>query len=122
MMVARLAKDWRLHIGVALLALVLSYSIGGPLALAGMALGLFATGFSVIALWMVVRMIGRAAPEGAAPRLGAMATVLAFLVKLPLFIVLGMLTQRIGGPAAPCFLMGLGLVYLGLIGWALASS
>ncbi len=107
---------------VGVVALGIAYLISGILGLAGMALGLFGTAFSVVALWGVVRMCGRAAPEGAAPRLGAFVTVLAFLVKLPVFIVLGMLAQRLGGAAVPCFLLGLGLVYFGLVGWALASS
>lgn len=117
-----LVRDWRALSFAGLLALGVAYLISGMLGLAGMALGLFGTAFSVIALWGVVRMCGNAAPAGAAPRLGAFVTVLAFLVKLPVFILLGMLAQHLGGAAVPCFLLGLGLVYFALVGWALAAS
>jgi|DewCreStandDraft_4_1066084.scaffolds.fasta_scaffold203845_2 hypothetical protein len=122
MIARRLARDWRAHVGLGLLACLLSFLIAGEVALAGMALGLVGTGFSILALWWVVRLTGGLAPLGAAPRFGASLTILAFLVKLPLFIALGFLAHRLGGPAPGAFLLGLGLVYFALVGWALASN
>jgi len=112
---------WRFLVGIAMLALILSWLTAGAAGLSGMALGLFATSFSVIALWGVVRTCSGAASAGFAGRFGVVLTVLAFLVKLPLFVILGMWAQNLGAGAAACFLAGLGLVYLALVGWALAS-
>lgn len=122
MIVRRLARDWRAHTGLGLLACVLAFAVAGEIGLAGMALGLVGTGFSIVALWWVVRLTGGMAPMGAAPKLGASLAVLAFFVKLPIFIALGLVAQRLGGPAPACFLLGLGLVYSALVGWGLASS
>ncbi|HRI43006.1 MAG TPA: hypothetical protein PLL78_09425 [Fimbriimonadaceae bacterium] len=122
MIARRLARDWRAHIGLGLLACVVTFAAAGEIGLAGMALGLVGTGFSIVALWWVVRLTGGLAPLGAAPRFGASLAILAFLAKLPIFIALGLVAQRLGGPAPGCFLLGLGLVYLALVGWALASS
>lgn len=90
--------------------------------LQGYALGLGATGFSIWALWRVVRLTGDAAEAGAPSRMGTSAIVLAFLVKLPVFILAGMLAHRIGNAAPPCFLLGLAGVYSALVAWALANS
>ena len=86
-----------------------------------MALGLAGTGFSVMALWWVIRFLGR--PEGdQGRRFATFLVVVAFFAKLPIYMVLAMLAQRIGGDARTCFFLGLGLVYLALVGWALAQS
>jgi nitrate/nitrite transporter NarK len=90
--------------------------------LAGLALGMGATGFSLWALWGVVQLLGRSAEVGTPPARGSSLVVLAFLVKLPLFVALGMLAHRLGGAAPACFLAGLGLVYFALVAWALAKS
>ncbi len=94
----------------------------GERGLKGAALGVFATGFNTVALWGVVRLLGYAFEQGSPPRIGASFAVLAFLIKLPLFIAFGVLAQRIGGPAPACFLIGLAMVYSCLVGWALAQS
>lgn len=96
--------------------------IGRGEGLAGYALGLGATAFSVWGLWRVVCLTGSAAEAGAPSRLGTTAVVLAFLVKLPVFILAGLAANRIGGAAPPCFLLGLAGVYFALVAWALANS
>jgi hypothetical protein len=110
-------------IGVSAAALVVcAFAFGGPTALQGALLGLAATGFSIGALWWIIRLSssGQAGPKRTP--VGTTLVVLAFFVKLPLFIALGALAHRIGGHAPACFLMGLALVYFALVGWALAQS
>jgi len=87
-----------------------------------MALGLFATTFSILALWGVVRLLGDWCRDR--PPSTAMQFVLigAFLFKIPLLWVAWLVAGRIGGMAPSCFLMGLGLVYSALVGWVLAQS
>jgi hypothetical protein len=94
----------------------------GEQGLKGAALGVFATGFNTLALWGIVRLFGYAYQKGTPPRLGASFAVIAFLIKLPLFIAFGVLAQRIGGPAPACFLLGLAMVYSCLVGWALVQN
>lgn len=87
-----------------------------------MALGIFGSVANVLGLWAVVRLLG-ALGEGQAPsRLGPTLTVLAFVLKLPLILAMMYLAHRLGGPALAAFLIGLGMVYSALIGWALATS
>lgn len=111
---------WGLAAATAIAA-PLCWLAGGPRGLAGLALGMAATGFSLWALWGVVQLLGRSAEAGAEPSKGSALVVLAFLVKLPLFVGLGLLAHRLGGSAGACFLVGLGLVYFALVAWALAK-
>ena len=110
-------------IGAAAAALVVgAYLFGGVSGLQGAALGLCATGFSIGALWWIIRLsTGSEAGPKRTP-VGTSLVVLAFFVKLPLFLALGTLAHRIGGHAPGCFLLGLALVYFALVGWALAQS
>lgn len=107
---------------VAVVAMTAAYFVSGPNGLAGMSLGIFATLFNLWALSKIIGLVGNAAPKGQPERLGAIWTVLAFFVKLPLFVALGIVSQRIGGGAPGCFLVGLGLVYSALVGWALTRE
>ena len=119
------AKLRRVWIGAALGSVLgaLGCAAYGSLAgQAGYALGLLGTGFSVAALWGVVKLVGRSATPDAPPSRGTAVVVLAFLVKLPLFVGAGVLAHRLGGRAPTCFLVGLGLVYFALVAWALAQG
>lgn len=107
---------------LAFLCIALAAEFGGRTGLEGMLMGLFATSFSLLALWWAIR-IGTARPGSApATRVGTSVIVLAFFVKLPLFIALGTLAHRVGGHAPACFLAGLALVYCALVGWALLQG
>ncbi len=108
-----------IHSIIALIAVGVAYALGGEKGLIGMTLGLFGTGFNLWAMWKVIVLIGKASEVGRPQRVGATLTALAFLVKLPLFVALGIVAQRLGGAAPGCFLGGLGLVYSALIGWSL---
>jgi hypothetical protein len=106
---------------VAVSALILSYAIGGPKALAGMSMGLFGTLFNLLALWWVISWSSRS--EGVPkPSTGATLIVLAFFVKLPVLVALGLYAQKLGDAAPTSFLLGLGLVYAGLIWFAIRDS
>lgn len=93
-----------------------AFGLGGPIALAGFGLGLAATAFSVTVLWLVIRLWTESAARS---RFVTLAVVVAFLLKLPLFVLLGNAAQALGPPAPACFLGGLALVYSALVGWAL---
>ncbi|CAN5575427.1 hypothetical protein BH11ARM1_BH11ARM1_12320 [soil metagenome] len=99
---------------------ILSRVYGGPTGLMGALAGVFATGFNILALAAIVWLAGKS-PDDAktSPLTGSMAAI-AFLIKLPLFVGVGIITNRIGGHAPACFLLGLALVYSALIGWVLA--
>jgi hypothetical protein len=103
-------------------AVALTAIFGGVLGLAGVLLGLVGSAFNLWALWAVIRLCGKLIetqkPEGR----GTFIVVLAFFVKLPLFIVVGTLSYRLGGAAPACFLVGVALVYSALVGWVLAQS
>lgn len=110
-------------IAVAAVALVVgAYLLGGMTGLQGALLGLAATGFSIAALWWIIRLSTGGVLGPKRTPVGTTLVVLAFFVKLPLFIALGTLAHRVGGNAPACFLLGLALVYFALVGWALAQS
>ena len=117
------ARLKRIALCMILLAIGLlgSWQFGGVTGIKGMGLGLTGTSISILGLWMVVRLCGVAAPSGASARIGAAFSVLVFLVKLPIFIFCGLMAHRVGGNAYLAFLIGLGLVYLALVGWSLAN-
>jgi hypothetical protein len=86
-----------------------------------MALGLAGVSFNNWALWRIIGLIGGKA-ESKRPRWGAWMTVLAFFVKLPIVIAAGFLALSLGSASMTCFLVGLGLVYCALLGWAIARG
>jgi len=114
---------WPLVFATFAVALIASYLMRGETGLQGMALGLIATTITVGGWWLAISQVAILS-KSAEPRMsgGTFWVVLTFFLKLPVFFILGFLAQRIGGNAVPCFLGGLGLVYLALIGWALHNS
>jgi hypothetical protein len=76
----------------------------------------------LIGNWLITRMCGNFARYGARPVSGSFLTVLGLLLKLPLYGLLGLWVVALGAEGLVFFLIGLGLVYLGLVGWALAQS
>jgi hypothetical protein len=114
--------DWRTWVASAVSACAASGYVSGAPGAYGMALGLFATTFSILALWGVVRLLGdwcRDRPPSTAMQF---VLILSFLFKFPLLWAAWLVAGRIGGMAPCCFLMGLGLVYSALVGWVLAQS
>jgi len=111
---------------IATIAMVVAELIAGLCfgwkGLVGMAIGLAATWFNSWALWGITGVLGRSVQGAQAPKGGTALIVIAFLLKLPILLVLGLLTRMIGGPTLPCFVAGLGMVYFGLVGWACAHS
>jgi len=101
-----------------LVGLAVSYSVGGG---AGFLLGFGSTAFNFAAGWFVVRMVGTLGEHQAPARLGAILAGLAFLVKLPIWVMAALTTQRLGGSHMGCFLGGLALVYFGTVGRSLAT-
>lgn len=98
--------------------LLFAFLVQGSLATQGLALGLGATTFGIVLLWLAVKQTGRLAEQNAKPYRGGVVIGLGFLIKLPLFVGCGMLAQALGGPAPTWFLIGLGVVYSALVGWA----
>lgn len=114
----RLFHDWRAGVAVAIFLLLFAYVLQGSLAVQGLGLGLGATTFGIVMLWLAVKQTGRLAEREAKPYRGGVVVGLGFLIKLPLFVGCGMLAQGLGGPAPTWFLIGLGVVYSALVGWA----
>ena len=88
---------------------------------AGFMLGFGSTAFNFAAGWWAVQLIGKMGQQQAPPRWGAMLATLAFLIKLPVWIVAGITSQRLEGSHPACFLGGLALVYFGTVGRYLVS-
>lgn len=98
---------------------------GGPNAMIGFGLGVFGAGFNILAMrWVVGLAADYAASPNASPKPTKMTMliVMAFFVKLPVFVGLGLYSKTLGNVALPCFLWGIGLVYFALVGWATATS
>lgn len=108
-------KAWAVG-GVA--AIITSYLVGGSLAALGMAAGLAGTAFNMVALWLIIRLLGNAMADKPQAKFGAFTTVVMFLIKLPVLVLLGFAMQRLGAVALNHFLIGLGLVYFALVGWS----
>lgn len=98
-----------------------AFGFGGLKGLEGLTLGAVGSLFNLGALWAIIRLVSAFVSAPKAEIRGTFVIVLAFLVKLPLFIGMGVLANRIGGPAMGCFLVGVALVYSALVGWMLAS-
>jgi hypothetical protein len=114
--------DLRVWAGLGLLLLLACYLFGGDRGLLGGLLGLVGTAFNNWGLWQAIRLIGGAQGQNPLRPGEALFATAAFLTKLPLFIILAWTALRVGGPAIPCFLLGLGLVYCATFGWALARG
>lgn len=96
---------------------------------AGLGMGLSAAVISIGGWWLIIRLGVRSATAPADARIHgrrnrtfAFLSVLAFLMKLPLFVLLAILTHRLGPVADTGFLIGMGLVYSALIGQAILRN
>lgn len=117
-----LLKDGRMWAALLATGVVASYLSWGAPAGVGLSLGLVGGAFSFWALARVSALMGSAAREQPAPRLGATLTVAAFLLKLPVLAALGYVCFRLGTTCSACFLAGLALVYCALLGWVVARG
>lgn len=99
-----------------------SYFAAGPSAALGMALGLAATGFDVVALWLAIKIGAKAAVQGGSAGRYAGFVVLAFLLKLPLFVAAVYAAKRIGAWAQFAFGIAIILVYFLLVAWSLCKG
>lgn len=116
--VGRLFHDWRAGVALSIFIILFAFLVQGALAAQGLALGLGATTFGIVMLWLAVKQTGRLAEREAKPYRGGVVIGLGFIIKLPLFVGCGMVAQSLGGPAPTWFLVGLGVVYFALVGWA----
>lgn len=117
-----MARDYRIFAALGLVAPFVAWIAGGSKGLQGMMLGLGAAGFGVTALVLITNLVGTLAKYGAAKRSGTALIVLAFLLKIPLFLVVGGVAIKTGGAAIPCFAGAVMLVYFSLVAWAAARS
>jgi hypothetical protein len=118
----RIFLDWRSAVCVLLISCGISFGLGDLLGLTGFGLGVGGSIFNLFATWGIIRLGAGASPKGKRQWLRGAAAVLGFLIKLPIFVALGLWAMRMGGPALPHFLGGIGLVYSALVGWVLAKS
>ncbi len=101
---------------------LISYVVGNQLGLVGFALGWFATTFCLVVLWLIIGLLGQQVTSTGKPPPAATWIIVAFFIKLPIFVLSAKIVQSMGGVAPTFFLVGLGLVYFWLIGWAVAKS
>jgi hypothetical protein len=73
-------------------------------------------------LWIWWKLIRAASAPSAGSRAvrSAVLIVVLFLLKLPAFVLLATWIHSLPAPAEKGFLVGLGMVYFALVGWALA--
>lgn len=120
-MIRRCFLDWRFHLGVALLACLVS-GFWGIWALSGMALGLLGTFASVLGTWAAVQLLSNEEKETAV--LSPRKLILGFILlsKLPVFFACILVASRLPGPGLAAFAVGLLSVYCLLVGWAQAQA
>lgn len=93
-------------------------AVGGASGWLGYLSGLTAAGLSVLGLAGVVQLIGK----DDVPFVGKAIRVSLFIFQFGTFGALALLVHDVGTPAPECFLMGVGLVYIGLVIWAQAKQ
>ncbi len=105
---------------VSIAATVIAFFAKGRIGAEGMVLGIVGSLINLGALWGVIRLIGSVVTDTATGKLGAFLTVLAFLMKMPIFVGMAFAARALGPSATSCFLLGIALVYFAMIGWVLA--
>jgi hypothetical protein len=108
--------------GVILAGLGFAYVQYGMNGFIGMAYGLSASAFNLIALWLAVRHFSSMMADKQSPVWQTTGIVAAFFAKIPLFYIAGTFAQRHGSAANTCFMLGMLLVYSVLVGRVLTSS
>jgi hypothetical protein len=98
-------------IAIAFFAPVAALTFGGYVGLEGFALGFGGATFGVTGLYLVTQLVARSAQAGHPSKKGILIPVLFFLAKIPVYIGLGILANRLGGAGFNCFLAGIVLVY-----------
>jgi len=109
-------------LGVIVVGLGFAYYRYGTSGFIGMAYGLGASTFNLVALWLAIRHFSSMMSDKESPVWQAMGIVAAFFAKIPLFYIAGTFAQRHGPAANTCFLLGMLLVYSVLVGRVLTSS
>jgi hypothetical protein len=118
-------RRWALGLFVLLAlasALIYCHRLGGQPAIYSLMLGIIATAFSIAVIWGLILISTGSPPTTAGARATTVVIVIAFLLKAPILISFWGLASAAGESARSCFLIGLGLVYCALVGWALARS
>lgn len=103
-----------------MIAIAIAYASSSLFGAAAMALGIVGAAANLAATWGIIRLGAKYFASEETPRWGSAFLVAAFYCKLPLFIGLGYLAFQLGDLGRPCFLSGVGLVYLLLVGRVLA--
>jgi hypothetical protein len=107
--------------GIVALGLAGAYVFRGAPGILGFALGLASATFGCATLWAFAGLIGSSAKGGSPPKFGALLAVLGFLLKVPLYLGCFRLSQRLGTGADTCFILGVVVVYFGLVVGSLRS-
>jgi len=88
----------------------------------GLAAGIVAAWTHLWLLWRIISTLGEASKEQPVVKQGTGMIVLGFFLQLPIFGLLGIGASRLGPSALSCFVAGVGMVYFGLVGWAVART
>jgi hypothetical protein len=83
-------------------------------------MGLAGASFGLAVLWMLIDLIGRAVTRGLKPSAGTLLTILAFLAKIPVYVVLGAAARELGAMAFGFFWAAVVLVYFAVVASAAA--
>ncbi len=122
MTIRSLFLDWRVAVLVIVAAITVSFIFGGTSGGIGMILGIVGSISSALGLYAITWLLGASSADNPPPKSASALVVMGFLIKVPIFVICGILAQRIDEQAPNCFLWGLGLVYFSLVGWAVAKS
>ena len=100
--------------------LPVAFWLGGSSAAIGFSFGSLAVAFNLVVLRFTVALFGQSLGESK-KRAGSTFLILAFFLKLPLYVFAGWYVNRIGNNAPPCFLGGVALVYFVMVWWSLTQ-
>ena len=117
-----LRHELRLAAGAVLVATVASALRFGWQGAFGMVGGIAASWIHLVLLWRVIVVLGESSKQQPVVRQGTTMVVLGFAFQLPIFILFGFAATKLGHGSLSCFVTGIGMVYLALIGWAISRT
>jgi O-antigen/teichoic acid export membrane protein len=99
-----------------------SVMIKGLVGLGLFFMGVVLTAFFIFATWRAIQLFTSFVQAGKKPMPTMMSLFIALGFKLPIFVMLGLWLRDAEITLQACFLLGLGLVYSWVVGWATVDA
>lgn len=107
---------------LAVLLAVASVVIKGLVGFGLFVVGIVLTALFLFATWRAIQLFTSFVKAGSKPLPTMMSLFIALGFKLPIFVMLGLWLRDAEIPHQACFLLGLGLVYSWVVGWATVDA